>query len=202
MGARSTAPPAHWPSTTCAGRTSSTPPSAVVICHGFPVARQGAAETSAGLPQLAERLAAEVGWRAMAGMPARRGWVGRGLLTGGMVGGPDVPDRSCRRHARVRWGTVVGRLRYERRARPVRRGRRRPVAGRGRHSAFRRRLRTGASDVAAMVRFARQCRGGAYARIPTRRESVGRRLCHHPPRRRDRCHCPATGAARPRRRRR
>jgi uncharacterized protein len=49
------------------GRTSSTPPSAVVICHGFPVARDGSAETSAGLPQLAERVASEVGWRALAG---------------------------------------------------------------------------------------------------------------------------------------
>lgn len=40
---------------------------AVVVCHGFPLARNGAPETGTALPLLAERLAAEAGWRAMAG---------------------------------------------------------------------------------------------------------------------------------------
>lgn len=42
------------------------PTSAVVVCHGFPVDTAGAAETNVGIPYLAQRLATETGWRAVA----------------------------------------------------------------------------------------------------------------------------------------
>ncbi len=53
------------------GNRAGRQPLAVVISHGFPSATVGAAEASASYPELADRIAAELGWAAL--VPAFRG---------------------------------------------------------------------------------------------------------------------------------
>jgi pimeloyl-ACP methyl ester carboxylesterase len=59
-------PPAAQPSPG-AGPAAAAPASAVVLVHDFPLEEQSAARTGRSLPFLADRLAAESGWRVLAG---------------------------------------------------------------------------------------------------------------------------------------
>jgi len=55
------------PSTTATGPAPPAPASAVVLVHDFPVEESSAQRTGRSLPVLADRLAAESGWRVLAG---------------------------------------------------------------------------------------------------------------------------------------
>ncbi len=138
--------------------TSRTVP-AVVIAHGYPSDVTAAAVAASAMPELADRIAAEMGWLAMA--VAFRGCGGSegSFSLGGLAGRPASGRRPPARPFGG-GGRVAGRVRHRRGAGALRRRRRSRRAGRGRPRSARRLRRLGVASQAP----ARARTGGRHDR--------------------------------------